>query len=149
MDTDRAPDAQPNTRSHNYTRRFPFVPLCPALIGIVVSMILIGCGVTDADATATHAVSRPATRTIPTPTMLAPAVATEADAIAAARQVASPYVSTWRDVIASLDGGVWRVTFRNYDAAPRSATPDDTYYRTRFTVRLDATSGIVLSVGYE
>jgi hypothetical protein len=111
-----------------------------------MAVVANGCGQTQESMLATRAVS-----TVRAPTALhtpSPIVATEADAIRIARTVVSPYIATWQDVIATRDNGVWRVIFRNYDALPKGATPNDDYWRVPLSVFIDATTGIVLRQGY-
>lgn len=122
------------------------------LVGVAmcaVALLLCACGVSPQDAAATQTNAIPATLTTLSVTPPRALVPTADDAIAIARRTASLYLSTWRDVTAQQENGVWLVVFRNYDPAPPRATPDDTYFRTRFTVRIDAATGVVLSQGYE
>ncbi len=114
---------------------------------LLLLIVMVGsCGQSQDSILATRVVS-----TVRTPTVIntpSPVVVTEADAIRIARTVVSPYISTWQDVIARRDNGVWRVIFRNYDPLPNGAAPNDDYWRVPLSVFIDAARGIVLRQGY-
>ena len=116
------------------------------VLSLIGALITVGCGQMQADELATRAA-----RTIapPTPTTASPPVVGDAnEAIRIARTVVSPYIATWQDVIASVDTGVWRVVFLNYDPLPQSAAQNDDYWLVPLSVFIDANTGIVLKQGY-
>lgn len=115
-----------------------------------VILLVSACGQSQDSDLATRAQQR-ISRTVVPPTVAPtprPVAATEDDAIRIARAVVSPYIATWQDVIAQEDGGVWRVTFRNYDPLPKGAVPNDDYWRVPLSVFVDAATGVVLRQGY-
>jgi hypothetical protein len=110
------------------------------------AVCLIACGQPQVSDLATRA-----TRSVVPPTATAlpgPVVSTGEDAIRVARTVVSPYIATWQDVVATKDGGVWRVVFRNIDPLPPGTMPNDDYWRIPLSVYIDATTGVVLRQGY-
>ncbi len=109
-------------------------------------LILSACGLSQEADFATRT-----GRTVVTPTstaLPAPAIRTADDAIRIARAAVSPYMSTWQDVIATEDHGVWRVIFRGYYPNPNNDPPNGDYYRTPLSVYIDAATGIVLRQEY-
>src|SRR4051794_13448307 len=105
--------------------------IAPLLLLVCVCS-LVSCGQPQESAPATRAV-----RSIVPPTVTTlpgPVVATPEDAIRVARTVVSPYIATWQDVVATKDGGVWRVAFRNIDPLPPGTVPNDDYWRIPLSV---------------
>lgn len=120
-----------------------------AAISLFAVLVLAACGQTPANATMTAnaPVARTAAPASPTPRP-PPAVATGSDAIRVARSVISPYVATWRDVVATEERGVWRVAFRHLEPLPPDAPAIEDYWRVPLSVFIDAQTGIVLTQEY-
>ncbi len=118
----------------------------PVALALGCLLILSACGLSQEADFATRAAR---TVAAPTPTAIPPpAIRTADDAIRIARAAVSPYLSTWQDVIATEDHGVWRVIFRGYYPNPNNDPPNGDYYRTPLSVYIDAATGIVLRQEY-
>lgn len=120
-----------------------------AAISLFAVLSLAACGQTPANATMTARapvahIAAPATPT----SRPAPAIATGNDAIRVARSVVSPYLATWQDVVATEEGGVWRVAFRHLEPLPPDAPALEDYWRVPLSVFIDAQTGIVLRQAY-